>query len=173
MASKIEKTEVAYKGRVVTAKKLTVNSRLPINVELAWAKVQTPELLEFITKGKLKFKPLNSGFSFFCEEGKTLGTRMLAYGFIPFGGIHTLYFDKVDSDNHILQTKEQDSIAKVWNHKISMTKIDKDHIEYEDEIVIYASGLTAIVTCWAKSFYEYRQRRWLKIVDNQRIDLTV
>ncbi len=111
MASKIEKTEVEYKGRVVTAKKLTVNSRLPINIELAWAKVQTPELLEFITKGKLKFKPLNSSFSLFCEEGKTLGIRMLAYGFIPFGGIHTLYFDKVDSDNHILQTKEKDSMA--------------------------------------------------------------
>ncbi len=46
-----------------------------------------------------------------------------------------------------------------------MTKIDEDHIEYEDEIVIYASGLTSIVTFWAKSFYEYRQRRWKLVAE--------
>ncbi len=173
MASKIEKTKIQYKGREVTAKKLTVTSRFPIDIETAWAKVQTPELLKFITKGKVKFRPLNGGFPRFLEEGKTVETRMLVYGFIPFGGIHTLYFEKIDSEHHILQTKEKDSVAKVWNHKISMTKINDNHIEYEDEILIYAGALTGILVWWARSFYEHRQRRWLKIADDHIVDLTV
>jgi hypothetical protein len=33
---------------------------------------------------------------------------MNVYGFVPFGGIHTLYFEKIDSKNKVLETKEWD-----------------------------------------------------------------
>jgi hypothetical protein len=46
----IVKTEVAYKEKMVFAKKLTVKSRIPIDINTAWEKVKTPALLEFVTK---------------------------------------------------------------------------------------------------------------------------
>ena len=163
MNSLIEKIRVEYNKKQVIARKLTVSSILPISIDTAWAKVQTPELFEFITKGKLKLIPVDRKFPDVFEEGDTIEARILIYGIIPFGGIHTLYFEKIDSGNHIIKTKEKDAIVKVWNHKISMNAIDDNCIKYEDEITIYADILTCVITLWAKSFYKYRQRRWLEI----------
>jgi hypothetical protein len=163
MRTKVEDVKIYHKRKEVTAKKLTVVSTLPIDIRAAWAKVATSELLEYITKGKVKFKPVNGKFPPIWKDGMTVSTRMLLYGFIPFGGVRTIYFEKIDSERHIAQTKEKDTMAKIWNHKIAMTKIDDGLTEYMDEIIIYGGILTSIIVLWAKSFCQYRQKRWLKI----------
>ncbi|WP_262503245.1 hypothetical protein [Pricia antarctica] len=44
--------------------------------------------------------------------------------------MHNMYFENIDPIQHILQTKEEDSPAKVWKHKISIAKIDNGLNEY-------------------------------------------
>ena len=158
--TKIEKVKIDYKGSKVTANKLTVTSEIPIDIDTAWSKVQTSALLNFVTTGKVKFKPTGGEFPEIWEEDNTVTTKMVVYGFIPFGGLHTLYFEKIDDENKILQTREWDDSAKVWNHKIALKKLTDKTIMYEDEIIIYGGILTGFITWWAKSFYEYRQKRW-------------
>lgn len=160
---KIEKIEILYKNKIVSAQKLTVSSEIPIDLETAWAKVQTSALLEFVAKGMITFAPLNGSFPVIWQEGSTVKTKSLLFGFIPFGGIHTLFFEKIDDENKILQTQEFDDDAKVWNHKITMKKLESNTIFYEDEIIIYGGFLTFTVTMWAKYFYQHRQKRWLLV----------
>lgn len=167
MRSTVEDIKTYYKEREVTAKKLTVSSVLPIELRVVWAKVTTSELLAYVTKGKVKFKPLNGKFPRIWKEGTTMSTRMLLYGIIPFGGVHSIFFETIDSERHIAQTKEKNNVAKIWNHTLSMNSIDDGHTEYIDEIVIYGGILTKIIVWWAKSFYEYRQKRWLNMANEK------
>jgi hypothetical protein len=160
MTTKIEKIKIDYKGNKVTANKLTVTSEITIDIDTAWRTVQTSSLLNFVTSGKVRFKPTSGHFPKVWKEGNTVTTKMFVYGFFPFGGLHSLYFEKIDDENKILQTREWDNSAKVWNHKIALKKRTDNTIMYEDEIIIYGGLLTGFITWWAKSFYEYRQKRW-------------
>jgi hypothetical protein len=134
--SSIENIELNLNGKSVKGKKLTVSSELNIDINNAWNEVQKSSLLEFVAKGKIKFIPSVGKFPEKWEEDLTVTTKMIAYGFIPFGGVHTLHFAKINKEDKILETKEKDSFAKVWNHKISMKSIGENSIYYEDEIVI-------------------------------------
>ena len=163
MTSKIENIDTNYNGKKVKGKKLTVSSYLDMDISEAWKEVQKSSLLEFVCKGKINFKPIDSGFPKYWEKGMEIKTKMLMYGFIPFGGIHTLKFVDVDHNNFILLTNEKNSLVRIWNHKIEMNLLDENKIKYKDEIELYAGFITGFVALWAESFYKFRQRRW-KIV---------
>jgi hypothetical protein len=60
--AKIEKVKIDYQGKQVTASKLTVSSEIQIDIDTAWRKVQTSALLNFVTQGKVKFKPSGGQF---------------------------------------------------------------------------------------------------------------
>ena len=51
-----EKISIIYNNKEVKAYRLTVSSHIAIDAEKAWELVKTSALLEFITKGKVKFK---------------------------------------------------------------------------------------------------------------------
>ena len=131
-------------------------------------KVKTSALLEFVAYGKVRFKPTGGHFPVTWKEGDTVTTKMAVYGFVPFGGLHSLYFEKIDEINKVMQTREWDSFAKVWDHKISLIKLTDRTIIYEDEIIIYAGMLTGFITLWAKSFYKHRQKRWQLLAATQQ-----
>ena len=161
-----DKINIDYKGKQVTARKLIVVSQIPIDIDTAWSKVQTSALLNFVADGKVKFKPTGGHFPEIWKEGDTVLPKMLVYGFVPFGGLHSLYFEKVDNVNKVLQTREWDNSAKIWDHKISLKKLNDKSIIYEDEIIIYGGIMTDFITSWAKSFYKHRQKRWQLVAKN-------
>lgn len=166
MNATIEKTKINFKGREVTACKLVVSSEIPLDINTAWAKVQTSALLVFVAKGMLKFKPVEGKFPEIWKQGVTVKTIMYAYGIIPLGGVHTLNIKKIDSKNNVIQSEEWDNFAKVWNHKISVKKLGNASIHYEDEIMIYGGFLTGFLSLWARSFYKHRQKRWQLVAGN-------
>ena len=163
MNATVNPIHLNYQGNTVRGKKLTVISEMPIRSEDAWNEVQKSSLLEFVTKGMISFEPIGGPFPERWKEEMVVKTKMLLWGFIPFGGIHTLNFVKIDSTNKILLTCEYDSVARMWNHKISIRKLASNTIEYKDEVEIYGGVFTNIITLWAKIFYKYRQKRWLLI----------
>ena len=158
--TKVEPVFIEYNGSNVKAKKLTVHSEIPMGIDAAWDNVKTPDLLEFVAKGMIKFKPLNGDFPKQWEVGQTYGFKTLVFGIIPFGGIHYLFLDKIDNSNFMLSTKEWDNGAKVWNHDITMRDLGDGKIYYEDSITIYGGILTEFITSFAKKFYKHRQKRW-------------
>lgn len=164
MRSVSEKHTLTYKGQIVKGKKLIISSELNIDITQAWNEVQKSSLLEFICKGKVKFRPLDPEFPKLWKKDMVVKANMLIYGLIPFGRIHSIRFEEVDAQNFLIITNERNSIVKIWNHKINLKKIDANSTQYTDEIEIYAGALTNFIAKWAESFYKHRQKRWKIIV---------
>lgn len=158
--AKVEPITIEYKGKKVKAKKLTVSTEIPMNIDSAWNKVKSTALLEFVAKGMIRFKPVGEGFPKQWEVGETYGVKMWVFGFIPFGGTHYLFIEKIDDHNHTIATKEWDKGAKVWNHNVIIKDLGNGSIYYEDSITIYGGFMTSIITSFAKQFYKHRQKRW-------------
>jgi hypothetical protein len=60
--TKVESMIFEYKGKAVKAKKLTVNSQIAMDIDHAWNNLKTPELLQFVAKGMIRFKSTAGGF---------------------------------------------------------------------------------------------------------------
>ena len=163
----IRKIKISYKGKEVTAHKLTIASSICLNIDNAWQKVQTSALLEFLSEGKVTFKPTEGRFPDLWKQGSTITTRMLLNDFLPFGGLHTLYFEKIDAENKIIQTREHDALSKVWDHTIELQYVNKEIFIYQDEIIIYGGILTPLISLLARKFFRHRHKRWQLIVDQQ------
>ena len=166
MESHISEIRLNYKGKSDYGKRLVVKSELPISLKDAWTEVQKSSLLEFVAKGMITFKPLGGKFLDTWEEKMKVKTKMLLWGFIPFGGMHLLEFAKIDEENKVLLTHESDQFAKIWNHKISMEELPLNKVAYRDEVEIYGGALTNIITYWAQFFYRHRHKRWRLVADN-------
>ncbi len=167
--SKIERVVIEYKGKKVKARQLTVSSKIPMDLDSAWANVKTPSLLQFVAKGMIRFKAVESEFPKQWEVGQTYGAKMRVFGFIPFGGTHYLVIEKIDDNNNTISTKEWDNGAKVWNHDVTMYDLGNGIIYYEDSITIYGGVMTGFITSFAKRFYIHRQRRW-QIVAKEKLN---
>jgi hypothetical protein len=168
ITSNIEKVSIMYQAKPVKARKLTVSSAIPMQMDDAWSNVKTPALLQFVAKGMIKFKPLKGGFPEEWVAGKTYETKMKIFGFIPFGGTHALFVEKVDNENYEIETREWDKRAKVWNHTITMKALDDSTVYYEDTIIIYGGAMTGVISSFAKRFYKHRQKRW-QIVAREKL----
>lgn len=165
--ARLESVFIDYNGKKVKAKKLIVHSEIPMEIEDAWENVKTPALLEFVAKGMIKFKSVNGDFPKQWEVGKTYGAKMRVFGFIPFGGIHYLFIEKMDDANFNISTREWDKSAKVWNHDVVMRDLGNGSIYYEDAITIYGGMMTGFITSFAKIFYKHRQKRWQIVASNK------
>ena len=165
--TKVETLFITYEGRTVRARKLTVQSEIPIAIDAAWANVKTPALLQFVAKGMITFKSINGSFPKQWEAGKTYGVKMRIFGLIPFGSIHYLSIMKIHDANFKIQTKEWDNGAKVWNHDVIMRDLGNGSIYYEDTITIYGGMMTGLITTFAKKFYRYRQNRWQIVAEKK------
>ncbi|MCR9099226.1 MAG: hypothetical protein NXI25_04695 [bacterium] len=167
--SKIEKVVIEYNGKKVKARQLTVSSEIPIHIDSAWANVKTPALLQFVAKGKIRFKAVEGEFPKQWEVGQTYGAKMRVFGFIPYGGTHYLFIKEIDDDNHKIVAQEWNKRAKVWNHDVVLRDLGNGKIYFEDSITIYGGVMTGIITSFSKRFYTHRQKRW-QIVAKEKLN---
>lgn len=163
MKTKIKPIRIDYKGKKVNAHVLKISSKLHLEIDFAWHLVKRSNLFLQVSKGMVKFKPLEGQFPEIWKEGISVKMKMLLFGFIPMGGLRTIYFKEINDKLKVISTEEHDSLVKVWNHKISMEKRGPGIIKYTDEIVIYAGVLTDLMSYFAKILFSYRQRRWKKL----------
>lgn len=75
----IEKISINYRQKQVTAYRLRISSHIAMDVEKAWKLVKTSTLLEFITQGKVTFKPIGGQFPTVWTQGSSVQTKMLLY----------------------------------------------------------------------------------------------
>ncbi len=165
--AKVESVIIDYQGKKVKAKKLVVSSEIPIGIDKAWALVKTPSLLQFVAKGMIRFESIERDFPQYWEAGQTYGAKMHVFGFIPFGGIHYLFIEKIDEKNYKISTKEWDKGARVWNHDVVLRNLGNGSIYYEDAITIYGGMMTGLITSFAKKFYKHRQQRWQIVAEKK------
>jgi len=94
MVSSIDSVTITYKGKVVTARKLTVSSMIPMGVDAVWHKVKTSAVLVYVARGMVTFQPSDGTFPDVWQEGTFVATLMRLNGIIHIGGLHACRTEK-------------------------------------------------------------------------------
>ena len=124
------------------------------------------ELLRYITRGMIRFKPIDPPeFPEIWEPGR-YKARMYWKGFLPVGwqsiGIEP---QPMKGETWSLRDNRHGGLIKTWDHMIEVAP-DGEGSLYTDRIIVEAGLLTPFVALFAGRFYRHRQKRWRRLVDN-------
>lgn len=139
--------------------KVIVRSTLNLPADKTWELVQRSDTLEFVTKGLIGFRPLDTPFPTQWRTGVTENVRILLFGFIP-AWQHAIKFVTSDEDSMQLTTEEAGGAITRWDHLMTVEATSDTTSTYTDAIDIEAGKLTTAVCLYAKAFYRYRHWRW-------------
>lgn len=136
-------------------------SVFPASQETVFQKLQRLETLQFIAKPYASFEPVGKTQSVW-SVGSTSSFRFKLFGLIPFG-THTIHIVRFDPDG--ISSKEGNEHVPVWNHDITLVRLDDEHTKYTDCVEIKAGWKTIFIWLWANVFYTHRQRKWIRILE--------
>ena len=139
-------------------------SIFPASREAVFKKLQRLETLQFIAKPYASFEPIGKTQSVW-SVGSMSSYRFKLFCLIPFG-THTIHIIRFDPDG--ISSKEGNEHVPVWNHDITMVKLDDNHTGYTDRVEIKAGWKTIFIWLWAKAFYAHRQRKWIKMLEKEK-----
>ena len=133
-----------------------------------WDKIIEPKSLQFVAAPLLRFEPLVAGeLDGEWIVGKTYVVRLYSFGFLPLGQ-HCIKIITIDRTTNTIESQESGSLARVWNHIIHFHPSGAGQLRYTDEIEIEAGVLTVFIWAFAHLFYRHRQRRWKKLLEDDR-----
>jgi hypothetical protein len=164
MTSEIKKSNIKIGQRFSTVYELTVESELPITANNAWKILLKSETLLYIAQGIMSIKPVSEPFPQKWEQSKNYKSIMYMYGIIPYGGIHSIFFKKIDHENHIIETEESNKSFRMWNHTMHIIEKDYQRCIISDVVLINNGWLSLISVKWALYYYRHRHKRWLEII---------
>ena len=140
------------------------SSVFPASRDVVFEKLQKLETLQTIAKPYASFEPAGAVDPVW-SAGSTSAYRFRLFCVIPFG-THTIHIVRFDAEG--VSSREGNKHVPVWNHDIRMIPLDDKHTEYTDQVEIRAGWKTLFVWFWAKAFYAHRQRKWIKLLAEER-----
>jgi len=146
----------------MNSKTLIISSELPASTDEIWERLQKLETLQYIAKPYVDFKLLSDPEAF-GKEGCTSTFKLKVFGFLPMG-IHTTKVLQLSKDELSIYTNEGNKAIPVWNHRITLKRIDEHLTHYTDEVEISAGWKTPFIHLWSKAFYKHRQRKWILLL---------
>ena len=69
-----------------------------------------------------------------------------------------------------IYSMEWNKHVPVWNHNITLVRLDEGHTRYTDQVEIHAGWKTLFVWLWANLFYAHRQKKWVALLENAGMD---
>lgn len=144
--------------------RVLVQSTLPCDAELAWAEVQTLDLLRYVCWPLIRLKSTSAGAPIPAQwrQGETVRMKPYLFGFLPLG-VRTLHWERIDDASRTMQTREHDLLIRRWDHRIAVESVGAGSCRYADDVEIEAGLLTVPVWFFAQWFYRHRQRRWRSV----------
>lgn len=139
-------------------------SVFPASRKEVFTKLQQLKTLQYIAWPYASFQPVGQVTDTWTA-GQTSSYRFRLFGCIPYG-THTIHVIHVDEDG--IQSEEGNEHVPVWNHQITLKALDADHTEYTDTVVIEAGWKTFIIWLWANAFYSHRQRKWIRLLKEEK-----
>jgi hypothetical protein len=131
---------------------------------MVFEKLQKIETLQTIAKPYASFEPVGA-VNPVWSASSTSAYRFRLFCMIPFG-THTIRIVRFDAEG--VSSREGNKHVPVWNHDIRLIPLDDKHTEYTDQVEIRAGWKTLFVWLWAKAFYAHRQRKWIKLLAEER-----
>ena len=136
-------------------------SVFPAPREEVFEKLQKLETLQYIARPYATFEPVGETVSTWTV-GSTSSYRFRLFGIILFG-THTINIVRFDPDG--ISSREGNEHVPVWNHDIKLEILDDARTRYTDRVEIKAGWKTPFVWLWANAFYAHRQRKWIRLLE--------
>ena len=138
------------------------SSVFSVSVEEVFARLQKLKTLQYIAYPYATFEAVNGEEELIWKKDNVFSFRFKIFGLIPFG-IHTIKVIRFGLEDGIL-TNETNTHVPVWNHEISLERVDANTTKYTDIVEIDAGWKTVFVYIWAVCFYTHRQRKWKRLL---------
>lgn len=142
---------------------LQISTTLSCSLETAIAQVKKPQLLFYVAKPIVQFRPIDPST---LPENWTEGTYWVALkvlDIIPFGRqAIRISFPSVKT-GFAIRDNGYSAVIRTWDHTITIVEA-QEGCRYEDRIEVAAGLLTPFVWLFARMFYTHRQRRWRRLV---------
>ena len=143
-------------------------SVFPAPAEEIFEKIKKLETLQYIAKPYASFEPVEPG-SGTWTAGSVSSYRFRLFGIIPFG-THTIRIIRFDPRR--ISSREGNEHVPVWNHDITVVRLDDTHTKYTDRVEIRAGWKTVFVWLWANLFYAHRQKKWIRLLETENRPLS-
>ena len=140
------------------------SSVFPASRDVVFEKLQKLDTLQTIAKPYAVFEPVGTVGPIWTV-GSTSAYRFRLFGVIPFG-THPIHIVQFGQD--IVSSRERNEHVPVWNHEIRLQPLDDAHTRYTDTVEIHAGWKTAFVWLWANAFYAHRQRKWIRMLKEEK-----
>lgn len=139
-------------------------------IESVLALLERPALLRHISFPLIVFQPREKGgFPARWTEGDHR-VFMWQFGFLPIGPQTVSISRGKNPDGSVwIRDDGHGSIARRWDHRITIAVQDAETTLYEDEVALEAGWLTPAVAGFAHVFYRWRQFRWRALARNQAL----
>lgn len=145
---------------------LSVTSVFPAAPAEVWRRLIRIETLRYIASPLLTFTSVgDAGMEW--QAGETVRFHLRLLGILPLG-LHTVLLETVDPAAYMMQTREHSRLLPVWNHKITIERIDEGSSRYTDTLELAAGWRTDFVYLFAKIFFRHRHRRWRRLLKRGR-----
>lgn len=145
-----------------------ISTTLDCTAQRAWAEVKKTKLLLHVTSPLLTFELLEPP-----ELPQTFGDEPLHFklkllGLLPIGRQWVVPIIVTDNSTsgaqeYKIRDNGSGSMAKVWDHLITISESADGRTNYSDRVEIQAGVLTPFVWLFANIFYRHRQRRWRRL----------
>lgn len=145
---------------------IEISCVLPVSPDEIWEHVKTSRLLDYITKGMIRFKPIApKEFPEIWEPGQ-YKAALYWKGIMPVGW-QVIQIESIPERDGVrfIRDNGYGALIKTWDHMIEIAPHD-DGTKYTDRITVRAGLLTPLVALFAKRFYIHRQKRWRRLVKN-------
>jgi hypothetical protein len=151
---------------------VNLSTILPIPVETAWDLVQTTALLEHVSAPLLRFVPIEPRALPSVWSECAYHVRVLLFGAIPMG---EQWIDvsrlAAGPDSFQLRDNGWGSLARRWDHLITIDPVGPGTCRYTDRVDIAAGVLTPLIWAFAQLLYRHRQRRWRVLAADRKLEL--
>ena len=145
---------------------IELSTHLAATPETVRQHVQRSELLEYVARGVLTFKPLDpEQLPEIWTEGR-YKVAMLWKGFLPVGWQY-VGIEPQPMRGNVWSIRDNGSgaLIRTWDHMIEISP-EGEGTRYVDRVRIEAGLLTPFVALFARLFYAHRQKRWRRLVAN-------
>lgn len=140
---------------------LTRTTDLDAPASAVWEAVRTPAGFRTVTRGLLRYPPVDRRADAW-REGETVSGWLWLFGVLPFSR-HTIRLARIDPAQLALTSDEHGGLIRSWVHHIVLEPLDDHRTRYTDRVTIDAGWATLPVTAFAWFFYRIRQARWRRL----------
>ena len=163
--SKLDKTEIEYKGKLVNSRTVSISSFFNHNTDIFFAQELIKKNTSIIVRPLAVINFLKENHdSEYWKEDFDYELLIKPFGLINIWGVHHIKVISIDKTKTEIITVEKNNICKVWNHKLTFKKIGENQTEYTDKVTLYAGWLTSILSYFLIYSYKKRHQNWDKIL---------